>query len=84
MRGAVVVGHDVVQDFVLEPGQTRPALADGRPLLLVALQYRVIKVLCDAAVEVTCGLCSDADRRTLCACRLGEWTYEGSTMRRNN
>lgn len=76
---ALVVGVDTVQLYDLAPGETRPVVDDG-PLPMVALPYRVVKLVCDSELRVTRGLCCNEDRRKLVECRLGRWTYRGSTM----
>lgn len=79
VAAALIVGFETVQLYDLEPGETRPVVDDG-PLPMVALPYRVVKIVCDSELRVTCGLCSNEDRRKLVKCRLGRWTYRGSTM----
>jgi hypothetical protein len=79
VAAALVVGFETVQLYDLAPGETL-AVVDGGPLPLVALAYRVVKIVCDSELSVTCGLCCNEDRRKLVECRLGRWTYRGSTM----
>ena len=78
---AIVVGTDVVQRHALAPGETCEVIDNG-PLPMVALEYRVVKIVCNTELQLTCGICSNEDRRKLVACRIGRWLYSGSTMTR--